>query len=109
MSIRAFTYWGTSPEMKANIFSPPSTPSEPRNVRSYVQNMMDNENNITIRFRWDEPLYPNGIIQGYRVFCWYYHEESKIDLCQKVIKRSHEMEHVVQNLSRYELYYFEVS
>ncbi|XP_044756024.1 proto-oncogene tyrosine-protein kinase ROS isoform X2 [Coccinella septempunctata] len=108
MSIRAFTYWGTSPEMKANIFSPPSTPSEPRNTRTYVQNMMDNEKNVTIRFRWDTPLYPNGIIQGYRVFCWYYHEGAKLDICHKVIKRPEEMEHVVQNVNRNETYFFEV-
>ncbi|XP_045468365.1 proto-oncogene tyrosine-protein kinase ROS isoform X2 [Harmonia axyridis] len=108
MSIRAFTYWGTSPEMKANIFSPPSTPSEPINVRSFVQNMIDNENNVTIRFRWDVPLYPNGIIQGYRVFCWYYHQDSKFDLCKRVIKRPDEMEHIVHNLNKKEIYYFEV-
>ncbi|KAL3277022.1 hypothetical protein HHI36_012384 [Cryptolaemus montrouzieri] len=111
VSIRAFTYWGASPELKAKIFSPPSTPSAPRNVRSYVvyqQNSSDNENYVTITFRWDVPLYPNGIIQGYKVYCWYYHDDTKFDICKRVIKNSREMEHVVKNLKKTQLYYFEV-
>ncbi|XP_044740104.1 proto-oncogene tyrosine-protein kinase ROS [Chrysoperla carnea] len=73
VTIRAFTYWGSATPARANLRSPPSTPSKPENVRLFVEfenRPFFKKNKIAI-FRWSEPKHTNGVIQGYFIDCWY--------------------------------------
>jgi proto-oncogene tyrosine-protein kinase ROS len=36
ITLKAFTYWGASPQVRAIIHSPPSVPTEPTNPRVFV-------------------------------------------------------------------------
>jgi proto-oncogene tyrosine-protein kinase ROS len=36
ITIKAFTYWGASPQVRAIMHSPPSVPTEPTNPRVFV-------------------------------------------------------------------------
>lgn len=72
VSIRAFTYWGSSSQVQAEVRSPPSTPSAPCNVRSYVTHTYHNKGHrvATVTFRWDRPKHSNGVIEGYKIYYW---------------------------------------
>ncbi|KAJ8934365.1 hypothetical protein NQ314_013406 [Rhamnusium bicolor] len=111
VTIRAFTYWGTSPQVRAEIFSPPSTPSAPINLRAYViyeHNPPQADNYVSIIFRWDFPLYPNGVLQGFKLRCWYMENDVEMDICENVITMANETEYKLTELEDYEIYYFEV-
>ncbi|XP_075227577.1 receptor protein-tyrosine kinase sevenless [Lycorma delicatula] len=72
VSLRALTYWGVSPQVTVQLYSPPSTPSAPTNPRvfvSYMRNPIKEEQEILAVFRWDSPVSPNGIILNYEVYC----------------------------------------
>lgn len=111
VSIRAFTYWGTSPQIRANVYSPASTPSVPRNLRAYVTHShnVSNDNNVTITVRWDPPLYPNGVINGYKVHCWYLQDSDRIDLCDDVVKDAKDLQIELKSLNQGPIYHFNVS
>lgn len=111
VSLRAFTYWGTSPQVQAEVYSPPSTPSAPNNLRvfvTYIQNEGENQA-INATFRWDPPLHSNGVIQGYKIFCWYKYDGEDVHICENTTVHPKEKQYVVANLTRNETYYFQVS
>lgn len=108
VSIRAFTYWGASPQIQTEVYSPPSTPSAPQNLRAFITyNKSHQYANIT--FRWDFPIHSNGVIQGYRIFCWYQENETLVEVCQNIIVRSTQRQYILQNLTSNDIYKFQVS
>lgn len=111
VSIRAFTYWGTSPQVQADVFSPPSTPSAPNNLRVFVTYLQQEGESQTINatFRWDPPLHSNGVIQGYKIFCWYEYDGADVHICENSSVQPKEKEYVVANLLRNQTYFFQVS
>lgn len=72
ISIRAFTYWGSSSQVQAEVYSPPSTPSAPCNLRAYVTHTYHKKGTrvASITFRWDQPKHSNGVIEGYKIYYW---------------------------------------
>ncbi|CAH1131270.1 unnamed protein product [Ceutorhynchus assimilis] len=111
VTIRAFTYWASSPQIRVVIFSPPSTPSAPRNLRTYVtyehNNSLKGVNYFSIIFRWDPPLFPNGILNGYNIRCWYVENDNENVICDDK-KAANETEFIIKDLSEANIYYFQV-
>ncbi|CAG9822767.1 unnamed protein product [Phaedon cochleariae] len=96
ITIKAFTYWASSSRIQAKIFSPSSTPSAPMNLRAFVEyKPFSSHDNYfaTIIVRWDPPLYPNGVIQGFKVRCWYEDNDVEKELCDNVIVSGNETEY----------------
>ncbi|XP_050308693.1 proto-oncogene tyrosine-protein kinase ROS isoform X2 [Anthonomus grandis grandis] len=112
VTVRAFTYWASSPQIRTVIFSPPSTPSAPRNLRTYVtyehNNSLKGVNNFSITFRWDPPLFPNGILHGYNVRCWNMVNQTENVLCNDLKRTAKQTEFVLKNLNESHVYYFQV-
>lgn len=107
VSIRAFTYWGSSVQVQAKVYSPPSTPSAPCNLRSYVTHTYLKGNRVaTVTFRWDPPKYSNGVIEGYKIYCW---NLNNTDNCGNITVPPSEVQIVLSQLEDNETYYFQVS
>lgn len=107
VSIRAFTYWGASPQIQTEIHSPPSTPSAPRNLRAFITHEKFHQH-TNITFRWDFPVHSNGVIKGYRIFCWHQEDITLVEVCQNIVVRPTQRQYTVQNLEANETYKFQV-
>ncbi|KAF5278624.1 hypothetical protein FQA39_LY00666 [Lamprigera yunnana] len=110
ITIKAFTHWGSSSLVRAKIYSPPSTPSAPENLRTYLSyNNHRNETDTVVgTFRWDAPLYSNGVIQGYKIMCWYKENFTNNEIRENIEKKTNEKEHVLTNLEKDQIYYLQV-
>nr|ALV82505.1 sev [Leptinotarsa decemlineata] len=111
VTIRAFTYWSSAPPVRSEIFSPPSTPSAPRNPRSFVEYLPHSSTYpryATITIRWDPPLYPNGVLHGFKLRCWYVDEKDE-NICDNAFTRGNETEYKLEVMESDSLYHFEVS
>ncbi|KAK0161869.1 hypothetical protein PV327_008274 [Microctonus hyperodae] len=111
VTIKAFTYWGTALHSRKMLTSPQSVPSQPTNVRAFVEfnrAPINDEIDIFITFRWDLPEFPNGVINGYTLRCWYMENGHEIQILD-VINVTHETrEFTVHQLKINTTYYFEV-
>ncbi|XP_057670694.1 proto-oncogene tyrosine-protein kinase ROS isoform X2 [Diorhabda carinulata] len=106
VTVRSFTYWASSPVLHTTVISPSSTPSAPLNLRTFVEYDV---HFATIIIRWDPPLNPNGILQGYKLRClWYVENNVEMDLCDNVIKRNNETEYRLEMVGNSGEYHFEV-
>lgn len=95
ISIKAFTYWASSPIVKAQIYSPPAPPSKPLEPRIFVTHMHNPlRNGLTIEtvFRWNPPKAVNGPLVGYKISCWYEKDNSRYDLF---------MDYLIENTEKY--------
>ncbi|XP_074098359.1 receptor protein-tyrosine kinase sevenless isoform X3 [Cotesia typhae] len=122
VTIKAFTYWGAAMHTRKVLRSPQSEPTQPTNVRGFVEfnrapintdvNEHDHDHNdnvdITITFRWDPPEYPNGIIKGYNLHCWFLNNSKNVDVFNGLEVQHDKWEYVVNNLRANTTYYFEV-
>lgn len=108
VAIRAFTYWGSAPQIKGQLFTPSSTPSAPQNPRCYVTKSLlpFEEVNTSMVFRWNPPRQANGVITGYVVKFWL--EENKKGVQESVVKPE-EMKYMINNLTENKIYGFQVS
>ncbi|KAJ9583818.1 hypothetical protein L9F63_021821, partial [Diploptera punctata] len=112
ITVKAFTYWGASPQVRTTLHSPPSVPTEPTNPRvfvSYSRNPLTQASatldDVMAVFRWDPPRHSNGIVQGYKVKCsagTYSH------ICDSPNLDATKLEYTAYNLSRNTTYYFQV-
>jgi len=59
-------------------------------------------------FRWDPPMYSNGIVEGYKVKCWYSSHGAYIHICESLNLDATILEFTAFNLSRNSTYYFQV-
>ncbi|XP_066156235.1 proto-oncogene tyrosine-protein kinase ROS isoform X1 [Euwallacea fornicatus] len=112
VTIRAYTYWASSSQIRAVIHSPPSTPSVPTSTRTYVMydhnNSLQGDSHFSISFRWNAPLYPNGILNGYKSRCWYMENGTEVDLDRDVEIPANETEYVISELTEPRVYFFEI-
>lgn len=111
VTIRSFTYWGTSRQTTVQIHSPPSTPSAPLNLRTFIEyedHFSINGDLISLMVRWDAPENPNGIIQGYDVRCWYNDNETETEICEGVINEANQTEYRLIHVDKLRTYYFQV-
>lgn len=80
ISIKAFTYWASSPVIRLHIHSPAAAPSQPTNTRifiSHMHNPIKSGLNIEAVFRWNQPEFLNGPLTGYQISCWYEKNNSR--------------------------------
>lgn len=94
------------------MYSPSSKPSTPRNVRAYVthQHDADKTDNITITVRWNEPTFPNGVIKGYKIQCWYTDSfGDNEDVCQNITKSTKQLQIELKGVNQDKIYNFIVS
>lgn len=101
VTLRAFTYWGTSQQIKVKLLTPSSVPTKPLNLRAFVTHNRNNNNNyyyhykknernvanVTVLLRWDKPLNSNGVLKGYKIDCWLTNDYDKINYCNYVTNR----------------------
>lgn len=76
ITIRAFTYWGSS-ITHANLYSPTAPASPPTQLRIYQAHNVDlfsGSVNIEAILRWAPPTTPNGPILGYEIHYSFYDE-----------------------------------
>jgi hypothetical protein len=59
-------------------------------------------------FRWDPPKHSNGIIEGYKIKCWYSLRGINIHICDSLNLEATKLEFTAFNLSRNSTYYFQV-
>lgn len=113
VSLRAFTYWGTSQQIRIEIRTPPSVPSAPQNLRSFVShndnlhNNVQYQPNVTILLRWDEPLYLNGLLEGYKIDCWMLNDDENVNRCDMKIPAD-KKEKQLDNIRYNRTYMFQV-
>ncbi|KAK5650142.1 hypothetical protein RI129_001171 [Pyrocoelia pectoralis] len=110
ITIKAYTYWGSSAIVRAKIYSPPSTPSAPENLRTYLSHHYHHNETETvdITIRWDAPLLSNGVIHGYKMKCWYTENLTNVNLGEYIEKKANEKEHILKNLKMDKIYYVQV-
>ncbi|XP_034935442.1 proto-oncogene tyrosine-protein kinase ROS isoform X2 [Chelonus insularis] len=112
VTIKAFTYWGAAPHSRKVLRTPQSVPSQPTNVRGFVEFNQDPMNNnqldICITFRWDLPEFQNGVIRGYTLRCWYVENHVEVQICDQVTVSHNTREYIANNLKANTSYYFEV-
>lgn len=112
VSIRAFTYWATSKQSKANLYSPASSPSPPINPRIFINhrhNPIGGGLNIEATYRWNAPIEPNGPILGYKVYCWYEEDGNQRTVCdENELEHRDVFEKTLENLVQNVTYFFSV-
>lgn len=111
ISVRAFTYWGASKKMEAQIYSPPATPTKPTNARIFLSHAYDVLNgglNITATLRWNAPVAPNGPLGAYVINCWYDQDDITHMLLLNVSVPVDQHEMIVGNLMADATYFFEI-
>ncbi|XP_025828950.1 proto-oncogene tyrosine-protein kinase ROS isoform X3 [Agrilus planipennis] len=110
INLRAYTYWGISPITITEIYSPSSTPSSPTDLRVYITHEYPHFEYKDVRatFRWNPPLYSNGIIKGYKIKCWYNSNGSDIIVINNSTADANQKEYYLENLLKSQKYFFQV-
>ncbi|XP_015109279.1 proto-oncogene tyrosine-protein kinase ROS [Diachasma alloeum] len=111
VTVKAFTYWGTAPHSRKMLRSPQSVPSQPTNVRAFVEHYRAptiEDVDIFVTFRWNPPEFQNGLIQGYSLRCWFLDDGVEIHVCQGVQVGHDAREYISHNLRPNTTYRFEV-
>lgn len=112
VTIRCYTYWGTSRQTTGKIHSPQSVPSEPLNLRTFVEyeNHFSSIGDIvSIIVRWDPPNKPNGILLGYEIKCWQTENLSETDICDGITTEANQLEYRLIHMDKNQVYKFQVS
>lgn len=110
VTIQAFTYWGSSPQVIKKVYSPPSLPGVPTNLRifvSYQRNIQTGGKQAITLLRWNPPERPNGVITAYKVKYFYAGEDRErfFDVYLEGDKLEVAFDHLQQNFT----YFFQVS
>ncbi|KAK6636659.1 hypothetical protein RUM43_010321 [Polyplax serrata] len=109
VTIQAFTYWGSGPQVVRKIHSPPSLPGVPENLRAFVtyrRSMETDKKQIVVLLRWNPPKRPNGIIAAYKVQYFYLGREG--DRFFDIYMEPHKLEVAIENLLENVTYFFQV-
>lgn len=64
---------------------------------------------IEAEFRWAAPEHPNGVIESYRINCWFFKDDSIVTLCKNVRVGGEALSYRISNLLPNTTYYFQVS
>ncbi|XP_011637649.1 proto-oncogene tyrosine-protein kinase ROS isoform X2 [Pogonomyrmex barbatus] len=111
VTVKAFTYWETAHHSRKILRSPESEPSQPTSPRAFVEfykKLLSNDIDIFTIFRWNQPEFTNGVIQGYTVQCWYIDNQKEMSICDDYGIPATILEFTVHNLSPNTTYYFKV-
>ncbi|XP_072751260.1 proto-oncogene tyrosine-protein kinase ROS isoform X2 [Anoplolepis gracilipes] len=110
VTVKAFTYWETAHNSRKILRSPQSVPTQPMSPRAFVDkdfHESDNNDRLVI-FRWNQPQFTNGVIQGYMVQCWFIENQKRTHLCKDQNVPASTLEYTVSNLTRHMTFYFQV-
>ncbi|XP_011687300.1 PREDICTED: proto-oncogene tyrosine-protein kinase ROS isoform X2 [Wasmannia auropunctata] len=114
VTVKAFTYWETAHHSRKILRSPQSVPTEPTSPRAFVEfykNILLQESqdiDIFAIFRWNQPEFTNGVIQGYTVHCWSIENRKEKSVFHDYSIPATELEFLLPNLRRNTTYYFKV-
>ncbi|KAL0113614.1 hypothetical protein PUN28_012637 [Cardiocondyla obscurior] len=111
VTVKAFTYWETAHHSRKILRSPQSEPTQPTSPRAFVEfykKALNKDVDIFVIFRWDQPQFTNGIIQGYTVQCWYIENRREITICDDFGIPATVLEFTVHNLRPNTTYFFKV-
>ncbi|XP_014482097.1 PREDICTED: proto-oncogene tyrosine-protein kinase ROS isoform X2 [Dinoponera quadriceps] len=111
VTIKAFTYWETAHVTRRILRSPQSTPTQPTHPRIYVEfykEILSEDVNIFATFRWNEPEFTNGLIQGYTVQCCFVENWRNIEICNNHSVPASTLEFTANGLLPNTTYYFQV-
>nr|CAD7427324.1 unnamed protein product [Timema monikensis] len=111
VTVKAFTYWGASAQVRSFVHSPASTPTVPVNPRVFVyysRSPVQDKQEIMAVFRWDPPVSPNGVIEGYRVKSWLMAPEGEIHMNDSFMAGVETREYIARQLLHNATYFFEV-
>ncbi|XP_020283790.1 proto-oncogene tyrosine-protein kinase ROS isoform X2 [Pseudomyrmex gracilis] len=111
VTVKAFTYWENAHHSRKILRSPQSVPTQPMSPRAFIEfhkSLSSLHVNISAIFRWDQPEFANGIIQGYRVRCWFFENAIKIEICDNHDVLTKILEYAVYDLVFNTTYYFQV-
>ncbi|KAL6424960.1 hypothetical protein ACFW04_009356 [Cataglyphis niger] len=85
-----------------------SKPTSPRAFVEFHNAFLNEEDDISVTFRWNQPKFAEEIIQGYTVQCWFIENLKNIQVCDDKSSSATVLEHVVNNLKPNTTYYFQV-
>ncbi|XP_029680164.1 proto-oncogene tyrosine-protein kinase ROS-like isoform X3 [Formica exsecta] len=111
VTVKAFTYWETAHNSRKILKSPQSVPTQPTFPRAFVDKEFRHEfitDDRLVIFRWNQPQFTNGIIQGYMVQCSFIEDEKEIEICNDQSIPASTLEYTIRNLRRNMTYYFRV-
>ncbi|KAK2726948.1 hypothetical protein QYM36_007700, partial [Artemia franciscana] len=83
ITLQVFNPEGLGPPVTTMVFTDEGEPTAPRNV-----SILD-VTNTTVKLKWEEPEFPNGLIAGYHV---YYYQVDKSDTQVKIFKSSEKVQ-----------------
>ncbi|KAL6432278.1 hypothetical protein ACFW04_006732 [Cataglyphis niger] len=111
VTIKAFTYWETAHNTRKILRSPQSVPTQPTFPRAFVDKEFRHKfitDDRLVIFRWNQPQFTNGVIQGYMVQCWFIEDREEIEICNDQSIPASTLEYTIRNLRRNMTYYFRV-
>lgn len=109
--VRAYTFWASSRPTTTVIYSPMSVPTAPLQARVFVNHKsspLQMKYVIEAEFRWAAPEHPNGVIESYRINCWFFKDDSIVTLCKNVRVGGEALSYRISNLLPNTTYYFQV-
>ncbi|GFX11832.1 protein sidekick-1 [Trichonephila clavipes] len=96
ISVQVFNPAGHGPAATVAVMTDEGTPSKPLNLT------IGKVGDSSVRLRWQEPEFPNGIILGYRVY--FQHTALNITEMRKAYNPQPVMDYVLQNLKPFSHY-----
>ncbi|KAM0730460.1 Proto-oncogene tyrosine-protein kinase ROS [Formica fusca] len=85
-----------------------SKPTSPRAFVEFHNEFLNEDDDISVTFRWNQPEFTDEIIQGYTVQCWFIENLKKIQICDDNSISATILECTVHNLKPNTTYYFQV-
>ncbi|XP_011869660.1 PREDICTED: proto-oncogene tyrosine-protein kinase ROS isoform X2 [Vollenhovia emeryi] len=111
VTVKAFTYWETAHHSRKILRSPQSVPTQPTSPRAFVEfykKVLIEDVDIFTIFRWNQPEFTNGVIEGYTVQCWFIENQKEMPICNDYSIPATVLEFTVHNLRPNMTYYFKV-
>ncbi|XP_070154570.1 proto-oncogene tyrosine-protein kinase ROS-like [Polyergus mexicanus] len=91
-----------------SIESISNKPTSPRAFVEFYDGFLNEETNISVTFRWNQPEFTDEVIQGYTMQCWFIENQKKIQICDGKSISATILEYTVHNLKSNTTYYFQV-
>ncbi|XP_029677096.1 proto-oncogene tyrosine-protein kinase ROS-like [Formica exsecta] len=85
-----------------------SKPTSPRAFVEFHNGFLNEEDDISVTYRWNQPEFTDEIIQGYTVQCWFIENQKEIQICNDKSISATILECTVHNLKPSTTYYFQV-
>ncbi|XP_029667593.1 proto-oncogene tyrosine-protein kinase ROS-like [Formica exsecta] len=101
----SFTNMSVIPESIESILSKPTSP---RAFVEFHNEFLNEDDDISVTSRWNQPEFIDEVIQGYTVQCWFIENQKEIQICNNESISAAILERTVHNLKPNTTYYFQV-